>query len=121
MWYAHRWAWFVAGMDLPIGMYVLHTCDNRLCVNIEHLKIGTALENARERGERSGFRASLYRRSVERAKLIREARSQGMDTTDISNKFNISLVSVFLILRGETYSGKATYPNKVACLDGNLA
>lgn len=64
---AHRMMWFIAYGEIPADLHVLHSCDNPSCVNPEHLWVGTAKDNARDReekgrgnqvsGDRNGARA----------------------------------------------------------------
>ncbi len=46
--FAHRAAYLVWKGEIPSGLFVLHTCDNRRCINPDHLWIGTSKDNVRD-------------------------------------------------------------------------
>jgi len=50
--YAHRWAWEQANGPIPDGLCVLHSCDNPCCVSLTHLRLGTNVDNNRDKTER---------------------------------------------------------------------
>lgn len=45
---AHRVAYEMLHGPIPTGMNVLHSCDNRVCVRVSHLSLGTQGDNARD-------------------------------------------------------------------------
>lgn len=56
---AHRLAWIFKKGPIPEGLSVLHKCDNRKCVNVEHLYLGTQQQNVIDRDTR-GRQASKH-------------------------------------------------------------
>ena len=92
----HRLSWIIFRGKIPKGKCVLHKCDNRRCVNPDHLFIGTQADNVHDmvqkgrdrpcRLEKNG-RAILNRQKV---KLIRVLNAMGISNKEIGRKLGIS-------------------------------
>lgn len=45
---AHRLMYEIHKGQIPAGAVVMHSCDRPACINIDHLSLGTQLENIRD-------------------------------------------------------------------------
>lgn len=98
---AHRVSYLLYKGSIQNNLLVLHRCDNRKCVNPEHLFLGTSKDNAIDR-ERKGRsrpqRGELNANSVLSNELvinIRNMYKNGKRLCDISREFNIATSTIF--------------------------
>lgn len=52
----HRMTWEARRGPIPEGMLVCHHCDNPACMNVDHLFVGTAKDNAQDAARKGRFR-----------------------------------------------------------------
>ena len=119
----HRYAWTRVNGEIPKGFCICHKCDNRKCVNIDHLFLGTWYDNNHDRslkgrsgkrgysdeekarysemnkGEKNKF-AKLTAEQVLQIKALRGTRTRN----EIAAMFNVSLSCVKDIFGGKTWT-----------------
>lgn len=98
---AHRFSWYIYKGIIPEGMLVLHKCDVPLCVNPEHLFLGTHLDNERDKIKKG--RGKVEKLNIERAKEIKNLIAAGMPDMKIARKYGISYQTVWAIKIGRTW------------------
>lgn len=70
--YSHRIVWIRVNGPIPVGKEVCHKCDNRACVRLSHLFLGTRKDNMQDCSKKgrivNGYgrchRSDLDRRSI---------------------------------------------------------
>ena len=83
---AHRYAYEITVGPIPAGMDLLHSCDNRACVNPAHLRPGTHEENIAEMVRKGrNTKGEQNRRNKVTADRVREIRKHREETGETYN------------------------------------
>lgn len=105
---SHRLAFLFCRGD-PGDKLVLHTCDNRQCVNPNHLYLGTHEDNIadaieRDRLARGEKNAASKLSEGEVAEMRRRYSDESVSQTELGDEYGVSQTTVSKIVRGETWS-----------------
>lgn len=85
---AHRAAWAAARGPIPTGMWVLHKCDVRSCVNPDHLFLGTHQDNMDDMTNKG--RATGSGNAKLDPKIASAIRESGLPLKEIMARFGVS-------------------------------
>jgi|ERR1700734_436300 len=95
---AHRVSYEIYKGEIPKGMVILHSCDNKRCINPNHLSVGTFKENTHDAlrkgrmafGERQGNSilknrdvVVIKQRLANKERIVDIARDYSVDETTI--------------------------------------
>lgn len=93
---------------VPKGLMVRHKCDNRICVNPDHLEIGTHSDNMKDmirrgRADRKGEKAHNVKLDNKTVKRIKRALRSGKRVIDIHRSMAIRIHTVSDIKHGRIW------------------
>lgn len=104
---AHRLIYEECFGEIPKDLVVRHKCDNRCCINPEHLELGTQKDNALDAVKRGRtIVGEAHKNSVlteEISRKIKAMLNAGMMPLQISKELNVGLYSVRGIKRQRTW------------------
>jgi hypothetical protein len=102
---ASRYAYAEKHGKIPPGLMVLHMCDNRLCINTDHLYLGSAKENSLDSVRRgtSKFLGSRHPKAKLSAAEVVEIRLSNKSPIQLAELFNVSKPTIYRIIQNKIW------------------
>lgn len=114
---AHRVSYLMYKGEVPSGKMVLHSCDNKSCVNPDHLYLGDAKQNTADAFDRkrnpasNGLKQGFVRAKLCPSDVIQIEKMKGCGSTqrEIAQLFGVDQTTISRVLLG-----KLKYPRQGA-------
>jgi hypothetical protein len=109
---AHRVSYEIHKGKIPVGMVVMHSCDNPSCVNPEHLSLGTFKENTADmiaKGRKVSVPIHGEKNGKSRLNLTQVEYIKGCDKTNaaLARELNVSVNCIRSVRIGRTWKTTA--------------
>jgi len=108
--HAHRISWELHNRSIPGGLWVLHHCDNRGCVNPEHLFLGNCQANTDDReakgrgGDFQGEANGQAKLTEEEVREVRDLIIRGYSQRKIAKMYGVVQQTIGCINTGKSWA-----------------
>lgn len=99
---AHRYVWEQTIGVIPHGVNIMHSCDNRACVALQHLSLGTQLMNMQDMAFKGRRAKPNQKLTFDQVLVIRARCAKGERQRDVARAYGITQANVSSIVRFKT-------------------
>lgn len=108
----HRVSYVLHKGEIPAGFKVLHSCDNRICINPNHLSVGTSKDNsddmtAKGRSKHASGKDHHYSKLTKEIANEIKGRYKPYSRADgslaLSREFGVSQAAIYAVISGRTW------------------
>lgn len=105
---AHRAIWMIHhGKRISDQMVVMHTCDEKRCVNIAHLQLGTPADNMADkvRKDRQTKGSAFAHAKLDESKVraLRNAHAAGVSMPDLAEEYGVTVNAISYAINRRTW------------------
>lgn len=100
--YAHRVSYLLFKGVIPEDKFVLHSCNNPSCVNPDHLRLGSQVENMRDAVKAKTIKGQVL--TSEDVVDIRKRFAEGEHPKSIAAVFGVSRTNIYNIISGYSWT-----------------
>lgn len=105
---AHRFSFWCSHGDIPAGLMVLHNCDMPACVNPSHLRLGTQVDNMKDRYSRGrsikGEGNSMAKLTDRAVREIRRRAAIGEMSSVMARDYGVTLPVISRVRSGKGWT-----------------
>lgn len=106
---AHRVSWIIHKGNIPDGLWVLHSCDNKTCSNPDHLFLGTVKDNVHDAMKKGliippmADNHHMSKLTSSKVKEIRKLLIDGITQAHIARLYDVTPTMIQGISAGRTW------------------
>jgi hypothetical protein len=109
---AHRFVWKLANGAIPDGLFVLHKCDNPICVNPHHLFLGTQADNMTDKTQKGRQAKGATHGMTKLAEAqVRDILASEEPLLHLAKRYGMAFNAIWSIKNGLTWKHVSNRPS----------
>jgi hypothetical protein len=99
LWLVHRYVYHMEKGEIPEGFVIMHKCDNRQCMNPDHLVAGTQADNMKDMDQKNRRVITSKLTEDDVCRIKEDPREQRV----IAKEYGVHYMTIWHIKNGKTW------------------